>query len=805
MSRRPPLPLLLSSAALLSAAAIGALAQSNAGDGQFKGMPVTGELDAQSVLKARYGQAAEATAPVVPSAGSAGASVSATTGTMHMEAPHAATAAAPAPAAKAAPSAPAAHTEPTPRPLPARGAAGVPHGFRELGGFTGVAIDSTDGDTQREVPVTFGQVFAPGEVKAGERLAGKLAGGATVPLQVDVKARHADGSVRHAVISALLPALGAHKSVLLALAKDGKAAPDAAPNAANAKALLDEGFRSCVSATIDGQAWSACADKLLAGKQAAAWLAGPVSREWLVDAPLTNAKGAEHPHLAARFAVRWYPQAHKARVDVSVENDWAYEPDPRNIKYDARVTVAGKEVYAKPGLNHLHHARWRKVFWWGEAPAVALRYDSAYLDATRAVPHYDPSIVITGGALGELASRMSGKAIEPMGPGMATTYMPMTGAHSDIGLLPSWAAIYLLSMDPKAALATFGTGDLAGSWPIHYRDKKTGRPVSLLDHPYMTLLGHPGDTVNPATNKQEKFPDCAEHACDTDYTPDIPHQPSLAYLPYLLSGDVYYLEEMQFWATWDAFSSNPAYRDNVKGLLKPEQVRGQAWGLRTMGEAAYATPDNDRLKTYFTSIVKHNLDWYNAEYSDNPAANKLGMIVNGYAMVYNNGTGLAPWQDDFFTSSVGHLADLGFKDAGRLLAWKSRFPVARMVAPGACWVDGAIYELNVRPKDNAPLFTSMAEAYKASHPADLQALPCASPAMFAKMNLRPGSMANLPDATMGYPANMQPALAYAADAAGAPGKEAWKLFMARSVKPDYGNGPQFAIVPRAVKSDANKD
>jgi hypothetical protein len=77
--------------------------------------------------------------------------------------------------------------------------------------------------------------------------------------------------------------------------------------------------------------------------------------------------------------------------------------------------------------------------------------------------------------------------------------------------------------------------------------------------------------------------------------------------------------------------------------------------------------------------------------------------------------------------------------------------------------------------------------------------------MAMKFKLRPGSMNNLPDATMGYPSNMQPALAYAADVAGAPGKQAWKLFMARSVKPDYGNAPQFAIVPRTVGATAKAD
>jgi hypothetical protein len=801
MPRRLPLfallPLITFGAAVLAA-----------GDDQFKGLPTTGEVDGQSVLKARYGDAAPNPTVEPQSKATTTSAVMHTTAVMQVAPP--ASASAPAPPATPAKPAHAAHSEHAEEPDKAAhapagaGTAGVPHGFRELGGFTGVAIDSTANEAQRDVPVTFGQLFAPGEVKPGERLVGKLAGGATVPLQLDVKTHYADGSARHAVVSALLPSLGAHKSVLLALAKDAKG-PAQGDAGAAPKALLDQGFKSCVSATIDGQAWSACADKLLAGKQVTPWLAGPISREWLVSAPLTNDKGAAHPYLAARFAVRWFPAAHKARVDVSVDNDWAYEPDPHNIKYDARITVDGKEVYAKPGLNHIHHARWRKLVWWGETPSVALRYDSPYLVAVRAVPHYDPSLSIAQGALADLASRMSGKAVEPMGPGMSTSYMPMTGGRSDIGLLPAWTAMYLIGMDPRAGRATFGTGDMAGSWPIHYRDKRTDRPVSLLDHPYMTILGHPGDTVNPATGKQEKFPDCAQHACDSDYTPDVPHQPNLAFIPYLLSGDYYYLEELQFWATYDAFSSNPGYRENVKGLLGSEQVRGQAWGLRTLGEAAWITPDNDRLKPYFSGILKHNLDWYNAEYTDKPTANKLGVIINGYAIVYDNGTGLAPWQDDFFTSVTGYLADFGYKDAARLLAWKARFPIARMTAPGVCWVDGAIYQLKVRPAENAPLFGSMTEAYAASHSPELLKAPCGSAQMAALFKLRPGEMPGYADAPMGFPANMQPALAYAADVGGAAGQQAWKLFMGRSAKPDYSSAPQFAIVPRSVKAAAKDD
>ena len=47
-----------------------------------------------------------------------------------------------------------------------------------------------------------------------------------------------------------------------------------------------------------------------------------------------------------------------------------------------------------------------------------------------------------------------------------------------------------------------GTADLAGSWSMHYRDRRTGVPVSLLDYPYMTRIGA-ADTLNPATGKRE--------------------------------------------------------------------------------------------------------------------------------------------------------------------------------------------------------------------------------------------------------------------------------------------------------------
>jgi hypothetical protein len=566
--------------------------------------------------------------------------------------------------------------------------------------------------------------------------------------------------------------------------------------------LLNAGFNASVNATIGGVRYSASADELIRKTVAKAWLSGSTVNEWHVATPLRTSAGTPHPHLAARFAVRWYDAIKKARVDVVIENNWAYEAAPQNFTYDAQILVGGKTVYSKPTMTHYHHARWRKLFWWnGSAPEVNVKHNTGYLIASRALPNYDQSLSIPETALSGLTARWTGSAIEPMGTGLAVPYMPTTGGRGDIGLMPQWASMYLLSMDRRARDVTLGTAELAGSYSAHYRDKNTGQPVSLIDYPYMTVLGRAGDTVNPATNSSEAFPACASStACQSPYTHDVSHQPAFAYLPYMLTGDHFFLEELQFWGMYNVFSSNPGYRENIKGLLKSDQVRGQAWGLRTLAEAAYITPDNDRLKEHFNRILDSNLDWYNENYPLNANANQLGVLVDGYAIVYENGRGIAPWQDDFFTSAVGHAHELGFAKATTLLKYKAKFPIQRMVGQGACYINGAMYKMMIRDSASSPLYTTIGQAFSASNQLELGAafnkLLCGSSAMASALGLKVGEMTGYSSANIGYPSNMQPALAYAADVGGTEGARAWAVFMSRTVKPNYSFGPQFNIVPR---------
>ena len=69
-----------------------------------------------------------------------------------------------------------------------------------------VTVSGSNAAATAEGVVVFGQVFSPGD--APESVTVEI-DGQGVPTQVDVKRRNADGSLRHAIISAALPALAA--------------------------------------------------------------------------------------------------------------------------------------------------------------------------------------------------------------------------------------------------------------------------------------------------------------------------------------------------------------------------------------------------------------------------------------------------------------------------------------------------------------------------------------------------------------------------------------------------------------------
>ena len=374
--------------------------------------------------------------------------------------------------------------------------------------------------------------------------------------------------------------------------------------------------------------------------------------------------------------------------------------------------------------------------------------------------------------------------------------MPETGGRWDIAPLPHWQALYLLTMDPRAYEVTLATADLGASFASHYRSPGTHQPVALDGYPkfstHSNLVGKGPD--------QLPLPDTGGYI--DPLTPDAAHEPALDFVPYLITGDRFYLEELQFWTEWNLSGTDPVYRNFGEGLVKFDQVRAQAWSLRALAQAAYITPDKNPLKKTFLKQLKANIGWYENAYVKNPSANALHLIPQNDAP-YDGGLAIAPWQDDFFTWSIGYVQGLGDVDASSLLRWKGKFSVGRMTAPGFCPALAAAYTLRVRPGANAGFYSNFAQVYDASlptqikHPSADRSLKCGSSELAAALGVpHAGDMITEPTAPDGYSAYMQTALAAAVDG-GVPGADAaWRLFQSRPTKPDFSAYPDWAIVPR---------
>jgi len=678
-----------------------------------------------------------------------------------------------------------------------------------------ITVQAVNLSSQRlqQVPITFGQPFHAGDVPRGHTILA-YAGGRELLTQANIKARNPDGSVRHAILTVLLPALGSHGSETL------KLRPVAITAATKERALtigdvLQAKFDAGVKFKIGGEVWHLDARKLFQaalqdgsckpfGRECNQWLSGPLASEWVVGGPLLNEQGKPHPHLSVYFAVRAYgpTPVNRVRVDVIVENDWAYAPDPQNILYDAKIEVGGQTIYTINNLEHYRQARWHKVFWWGKPDPVYAELNSAYLQASHAVPHYE-SVEPTARMLQGVR-----QVCDPMQWCDQTRTMANTGAQPAIGPLARWSSVYVIDPTYRAYRWMLANSDALGAYGIHYRDQLTGQPVSVEAYPCMTLIVPAEVARCPAIpHKNDTFPRCNSQ-CKSPLIPDESHHPEPAYVAYLVTGDWYYLEELKFWSDWVIFHQNPAYRGYTKGLIQDTQVRGQAWALRTLGYAAYILPDNDPFKSYFNRVVKNNIRWYNQSYTDNPHANKLHIVTNGYAVVYPDSgppyTGIYIWQQSFFNWAVGNLVDLGFPEANKLRDWFSVFQINLMTSPDYCWIVASTYQIQVRDSQNTPIYHSLHSVYANTFP-QLQGVICNSDKMAALLSTKSyrytrNEMIGYPYSPTGFVANFQIGLAASVDSNVTEARKAWNIFAQRHVKPSYADSPQFAIIPRH-KSD----
>jgi len=307
------------------------------------------------------------------------------------------------------------------------------------------------------------------------------------------------------------------------------------------------------------------------------------------------------------------------------------------------------------------------------------------------------------------------------------------GAADWIGPMGTWDVIYLLTMDDRMLAASRGNADLAGRIPWHFREADTNAGSGhFFDATGKGSVDTFGRIVSVNARQQVTLSDLTPNQCGNDAPDDISlgrittdgwgghlsrgHIPDVAYIPYLFSGQYYYLEELQYEAAYIVGNKIGCYapdlgypRQGNAGYLNDTEVRGDAWGFRTLAYAAFISPDGSPEKTYFEDKLNNNIalwegrrnlpntqptrqqHWnfgYNMQ-RDRQGNSPLGVWIDRPAdfiqpPLKTDGSLLSaasPWEEGFMVYSLGMARDFGY-DTVSLLQFISKRFINQCLNPG---------------------------------------------------------------------------------------------------------------------------
>lgn len=545
--------------------------------------------------------------------------------------------------------------------------------------------------------VAFGHVFRPGRVRG---LAARRPGGPEVPVQVKILRTAPDGSVRHALLAADVEAGYEGPLELLAVPKSREESWSG-PSALSAEARI----------TADGREYVARPEG-----EGDVWAEGGLVSVRRFLAPFTSPEGDVHPRLQAVFDAV-FTKSGPVWAAVGIEHCWAaaaVEP----VVYGAHFVCEGRE-HREERVRHVPFTRWRQVFDLGGLGEA--RLDPRYLVSTAAVPSYDVErYTASDKALDRLVKPLREMKAAVLGSGVVFPSMNSGGmTRLDIGPLPGWDAAAVLSQDPRAFAVSRAAGEASAHFPVHYRDRATGLPYSVVDHPTASI--HPNNSGSREEDRLPVFHMDVEHGL----RPDMDHAPSLGYLPYLLQPwDRWMLEEVHFWVGYHQLSRpwKNGYRNGAEGLLRTGALRGYAWAIRNLALAAWITPDGHPHRERLETILDNNLEssaaetsplgWWGSGRKSGPGTEWMAEDVTDLTVPWQHDFGVVVWD---WMVRLGYPKAAAFRDLlvrglrGRFLEQPNRcdgtaqhFAVVGKDGPYASWAEIHRKTFERRPAEKTP-------------------------------------------------------------------------------------------------------
>lgn len=410
----------------------------------------------------------------------------------------------------------------------------------------------------------------------------------------------------------------------------------------------------------------------------------------------------------------------------------------------------------------------------GAAPSnqVSIDHNLAYLRSTRFLPSYDPAVGFNATALANAYASFSGHPHGPFdgqwnGGFMWVNAMAEGGARADIGPNVGWYTWALQSKgDWRMLELLWAAADTAASFPLQLREADPTKRL-LRDDP-QPQGGAPATGYGRTISVTDRPSICARNLTLGDtktadrvtfvgtfgsgaWSADGAHQPNAYYIPYLLSGDPYYLHQMYLWVGFSAARYNGADTTASDGRgptgsegAIADELRGAGWIMRSRAEIAFIAPDGDPEKTYFGRLLNDAIarweggfgiagtvfdgsaiktwgqqqgnaysdfgpldpgnSWsrtppalHNWEANGNPAFDdsEVDAQVSAGVMTTSAGNWTTPWMQAYVQYCLGRVVELGFIQAKPLMLWSGKFSTDEIMASGMPEIMVDLYEMPV--------------------------------------------------------------------------------------------------------------
>ena len=571
-----------------------------------------------------------------------------------------------------------------------------------------MVITEPYGETHSNYPIQIGRPFVEGEISNFPQV---LINGEVITSQANVMQRHPDGSVKHAILSFIIPEVLPNSSRVITF-ENTESSNETPLSKAE---MLNTQFDAQMALTFTDEATISAKD-MLTSDHYNYWLKGPIATSIILadhsEERVYDVGSDSYRSIRPLFHITFWPTINKYHVRYIGES--ANTESLQDQTYQLALKIDGNTFYNSTVIPHQTMTRWTLSQWSGEQfKPLSINHNVHYLVKTRSLPNFDVERVIPESTISKDWQLWQSKDTDLYDKGWWQSAMATGGGRPDIGIYPAWTVKWLFTGDWRYQTIATKQADLASAWPIFLREGDSsrrfdfagsydgiGRILSMAPQARPThWTARPDwhevadiDKINYVGNHEK-----------TLWRPDKAHHPDLASPQYLLTGDYYYLEQMLFSAAYVSGDNNAkGYKSTLgrgptgsEGGLYSGEVRGQGWALRTRLHAYDILPDNFPEKAYFHQLnqnaismweglmaisltnvadqelydfVKNNVIQNEFKRTLTPSA--IGLWDEGISSASyvrsdrvntdKVGRAMAPWMQNFVIIALGRAKELGY-------------------------------------------------------------------------------------------------------------------------------------------------